>query len=380
VLTGSLDKYIIQSSVTTEKVILSPVLYNNQKGMVVSRMNITLQAVRSAAGSVQSVSNPRKVDDLVYEYNPVFAGSHEALEFNGHNTEAYEENANDNESSGNRSDRDNKNDNRDSRQHNDDNKRQDRDNNSRFRRSIQDHSDNKRAGDKNSKNQHQQKNQQDRKNKNRKNKENDSSSSYTSTASSSNKKNHQPKPTMSQPPQIPMLPYFVGYNGQTIDHASQVQSVSAVKRLAQQIGNDLQNPSQIPQRDTLAKYTLIARLVRIMNVKQLEQVTSGLYVQHSSSDKSRLVAWKAFRDAVATAGTSPALLIIKEWIMSRKVQNEEAAELIAVLPNTARLPTPQYMKAFFVSLDFGYYCVIFIFKILCPRIWLQSRMLRPSCS
>jgi len=159
---------------------------------------------------------------------------------------------------------------------------------------------------------------------------------------------------MNEAPKIPLLPFFVGYQGKAIEYSSQVQSVSAVKRLAQQIGNDLQNPSQIPQRDTLSKYTIIARLVRIMSTKQLEQVTSDLYAQpsHSASQSPRRLAWKAFRDAVATAGTGPALQIIKEWIMSRKVQNEEAAELIAVLPRTARLPTPQYMKTFFVSFHF----------------------------
>jgi Lipoprotein amino terminal region len=354
VLTGSLDKNVIQSSVTTDKVILSPVLYNNQKGMVVSRMNITLQAVRSAAGSPQAVSNPRKIKDLVYEYNPVFSGSHEAMQFNGHNADQNND-YNDSGNFPNGSDRDSSdNDNSDSQKN--DKRHHNKDNNSRARRSIQDQDDKRdakrdnRNGDKRD-DKDQRKNQQ---NKDKKRRENDPSSSSSSSSSSSNGENHQSKPTMNEPPKIPMLPLFIGFKGQTIDHASQVQAVSAVKRLAQQIGNDLQNPSQIPQRDTLSKYTIIARLVRIMNVKQLEQVTSALYVQHSSSsDNSRVLAWKAFRDAVATAGTGPALQIIKQWIMSRKVQNEEAAELLAVLPRTARTPTAQYMKTFFVSYKYN---------------------------
>lgn len=58
----------------------------------------------------------------------------------------------------------------------------------------------------------------------------------------------------------------------------------------------------------------------------------------------------AFRDAVAQAGTGPALLTIKEWIQSKKVQGEEAAELLSVLPNSARFPNTEYMNAFFVSI------------------------------
>lgn len=56
----------------------------------------------------------------------------------------------------------------------------------------------------------------------------------------------------------------------------------------------------------------------------------------------------AYHDAVAQAGTGPALLTIKQWIMTKKIQGEEAAEILAALPNAAMFPNVEYMKTFFV--------------------------------
>ena len=58
----------------------------------------------------------------------------------------------------------------------------------------------------------------------------------------------------------------------------------------------------------------------------------------------------AVRDALAETGTGPALLAIQQLIANKKLQGEEAAEVIAVLPRSARTPTPEYISTFFVSL------------------------------
>lgn len=195
-------------------------LYNSQKGMVVSIMNLTLRAVRSAAGSIEEVIKPCKFNDLIYEFKFVYPS---------------------------------------------------------------------------------------------------------------------------------VLPYAGEETAEKTDENDiQSQLISIIINITQKIANELKDPNQISQRDILAKYTLIARLVRSMSVSQLEQVTSTLFVQHNNNDTFRLLAWKAFRDAVATAGTGPALQIIQKWILSRKVQNEEAAELIAVLPKMARMPSLHYIQTFFV--------------------------------
>jgi hypothetical protein len=60
---------------------------------------------------------------------------------------------------------------------------------------------------------------------------------------------------------------------------------------------------------------------------------------------------KAFRDAVAEAGTLPALTSIIRWIHSNKLAEAEAAEIVAALPRSAITPTPDYIKSFFVSTE-----------------------------
>ena len=68
VLTGNVNKYTIQSAITTHKVIISPALYNTQKGMVVSRMNMTLSKIESAQGTPQTPTDPITHQSLVYKY------------------------------------------------------------------------------------------------------------------------------------------------------------------------------------------------------------------------------------------------------------------------------------------------------------------------
>lgn len=71
VLTGTLQNYTIQSSVTVNEVAVSPELFNTQKGMVVSRVNLTLY-------SVQPNSEAKNLTEMVhtslyYQYNNVTA-------------------------------------------------------------------------------------------------------------------------------------------------------------------------------------------------------------------------------------------------------------------------------------------------------------------
>lgn len=58
-----------------------------------------------------------------------------------------------------------------------------------------------------------------------------------------------------------------------------------------------------------------------------------------------------YRDAVAEAGTGPALLAIKDMIESGKVNGEEAAQLLAVLSNSAQFPTAEYLSTLFVCIE-----------------------------
>lgn len=63
-----------------------------------------------------------------------------------------------------------------------------------------------------------------------------------------------------------------------------------------------------------------------------------------------IVCRVTFRDAVAQVGTGPALLTIKQWILSHKVSGAEAAHVVGVLPDTAHYPTTEYINTFFVRI------------------------------
>jgi Lipoprotein amino terminal region. len=60
---------------------------------------------------------------------------------------------------------------------------------------------------------------------------------------------------------------------------------------------------------------------------------------------------RAFRDAVAEAGTLPALSTIIRWIRTNKLAEAEAAEIVAALPRSVVTPTSDYIKSFFVSIQ-----------------------------
>lgn len=63
---------------------------------------------------------------------------------------------------------------------------------------------------------------------------------------------------------------------------------------------------------------------------------------------------RVYRDAVAEAGTLPALSAIIRWIRSNKLAEAEAAEIVAALPRSVVTPTPEYIKSFFVSIQYKF--------------------------
>nr|CAD7460130.1 unnamed protein product [Timema tahoe] len=128
--------------------------------------------------------------------------------------------------------------------------------------------------------------------------------------------------------------------------SSKINPVEAVRKIASEIGSELQYPDGIPKENTLAKFTILTRLVQVMSAKQLKEAGRSLYTPSSNDIKTHFHR-KAFRDAVGEAGTGPALVTLKEWIMSKKVRGEDAAELVSSLPRAALTPTPEYLNEFF---------------------------------
>ncbi|XP_014261592.1 vitellogenin-1-like [Cimex lectularius] len=355
IVSGSLSHYTIQSSVTTNKIVLAPHLYNSQKGIVASRMNLTLEAV-SQSGNVPSVPNPRTVKNLVYEYN----AATEQEDKQNHNAykvyNSREETSRPSSSSSSSSSSE-------SSEHVQSplkkatNPQQPKRN--RSRRSV---GQKERSG----KTQHSSSSSSSSSSESQEvlgQMKKDQNKYYSSSSSSSSSESHssissseeywQPEPQLKNAPNSPFLPYFIGYQGNSIQAARQVDVVQQVQKLAQQIGSEVHKPNGLTGENTLSKFVILTRVLQTMTVDQLKRATEQLYYPYSkasprsTSDAERYQAWVAFRDAMSQAGTGPALLCLKEWINTGKVQYEEAAELVAVLPQTARYPTNEYMNAFF---------------------------------
>lgn len=126
-------------------------------------------------------------------------------------------------------------------------------------------------------------------------------------------------------------------------------------KVAYQIGEELQDPNTMPEHRTLYKFNVLARLVRIMDQKDILEVGQELYTPaqeqkqdfHSSKQAKRNSAWKAYRDAVAEAGTPASFSVIAQWIKSKLVRGFEAANLIATQVKSIRYPTKELMDKFF---------------------------------
>lgn len=170
--------------------------------------------------------------------------------------------------------------------------------------------------------------------------------------SASSEEWHQQLPSsLADAPNDPLLPYFIGYLGHSIQQ--KVNPRQVVSKLAQQIGQEMQKPSELAKVGTMDRFGIMVDVIRTMSQKQLEEATTELYSK-PAQDKDgvptqQYSAWMAYRDAVAQAGTGPTLLTINNWIRNKQVQGEEAAQVVAAQVNAAKVPSPQYMKAFFVS-------------------------------
>ncbi|GLV41986.1 hypothetical protein CBL_10145 [Carabus blaptoides fortunei] len=61
ILSGNMKRHTIQSSVTTNKIVLKPTPNAHQKGLVVSQMNVTLYKVNAVSDQPQKVSQPQTI-------------------------------------------------------------------------------------------------------------------------------------------------------------------------------------------------------------------------------------------------------------------------------------------------------------------------------
>ncbi|KAL0112914.1 hypothetical protein PUN28_012279 [Cardiocondyla obscurior] len=171
----------------------------------------------------------------------------------------------------------------------------------------------------------------------------------------------QSKLTIHDPPESSLLPYFVGYKGKSIQKVEENLTVVAARSIGW-ITSKLENfPTEIleePYHEILDQYTVLVELIRTMNVTQMTEIEDKLpelfkfdpYNKFSNKEDQKLfgqTAWDVFCNAVAQAGTGPALITVKNWIKNKKLEGLQAANIISRIPKAARAPTSEYIRAFF---------------------------------
>lgn len=125
------------------------------------------------------------------------------------------------------------------------------------------------------------------------------------------------------------------------------QNPMNAQKLVQEIAQQLQNPNNMPKADFLSKFNILVRVIASMSSDQLSQTSRGIEVAKSSTNVVKSDMWMIFRDAVAQAGTLPAFKQIQTWIQTRKIEGEEAAEVVASMVHSLRYPTKDVMIQFF---------------------------------
>lgn len=299
IISGTLKSYTIQSAMTTNIMYISPRFYDHGHGMVASRMNLTLAAVKKITNPLPKPNSPESTGNLVYIYSNPYSDMEER----------------------------------------------------RVGKVVED-SDNMMLSDSISSISS---SEEATKGQNYRSLSSDSSSS---SSFSSSEEDHywQPKPTMEDAPQNPLSSIYIGYMGKYIGKSNEVDVVAKSKELISQIANEMEDPNDVYENQILEKYTILCNLLRTMNKEQMLQVDKHVRLsphELKSMDKTQVLkqnAWTVLKSAVAQAGTGPAFLIIKNWIEMKEVDSKRGADLLAKLPKTARAPTAEYIMEFFVSI------------------------------
>lgn len=294
VVTGNLNRHTVQSSITIDQILIRPTLNDKQEGSVNTMLNVTLISVQSRSQQFEELSNPVALGSLVYRYDLPFANSNEARSGKQYTHLPSQASSEEDLSSERQSSE-----------------------SLRNKRSIRDDNTNALY----------------------------SGFNYVSDNSESSEEEYwqQEQPRLAQAPESPLLPFTVGYQGKSIKDKRNIAEIA--RKLAQEIGQDTQRPDEIPEKNTVGKFVLLSSILRVMNQNDMQQVASQLYSKDKHGPQG--ASWIAFRDAVAQSGTGPALLTIQDWIKNKKIETEEAAEVVSTAAHAARQPTEEYMRSFY---------------------------------
>lgn len=114
----------------------------------------------------------------------------------------------------------------------------------------------------------------------------DSSNDFTSSWKKNETEFWRLKSSLSQPPNIPFLPMFIGNGGNSIKSSKSVKPVVSAARAARIISQEIQNPSSMPGQQTLNKFSILIQVLKTMSSKQMRDVTKELYSPLSNSSSS----------------------------------------------------------------------------------------------
>lgn len=299
VISGKLKHYTIQSTLTLDKIVMS---YKTFTGTVHSGINMTLE-------KLDKISNPLSVsDNLISTGNLVYIYNNPLSEIETHKRSP-----------------------------------------SIARNSLPASSESQ-SSESSSEEKHSDKDPQD-----------SSSSSESASVANSHERNYlQSKPSLDEVPDNPLLPYSVGYNGKSIHHSNKVDAVKAAAQLIKEIPAEIDNtPLKGLSHATMEKFTILTNLIRIMDTKQIAELQEHVKVIAKEMPSNMHEEWKkhfaqnyfdVLRDALTQAGTGPAFVTLRKLIKEKKLKSAEAAHVVARLPKTVRIPTAEYIQAFFVSI------------------------------
>ncbi|XP_049881610.1 vitellogenin-like [Pectinophora gossypiella] len=130
-------------------------------------------------------------------------------------------------------------------------------------------------------------------------------------------------------------------------HKAQKQNPANAQKLVQETAQLLQNINNLPRTDFLSKFNILVRVIAAMDYEQLTQTSRSIEAAKASNNLVKTDMWMIYRDAVAQAGTLPAFKQIISWIQAKKIEREEAAQVVSTLVNTLRYPTKEIMIQFF---------------------------------
>ncbi|XP_047037415.1 vitellogenin-like [Helicoverpa zea] len=124
-------------------------------------------------------------------------------------------------------------------------------------------------------------------------------------------------------------------------------NIADAQKLLQEMTPLLQDINNLPKADFLSKFNMLIESLMYMSSEQLTQMTASIEIAKSSENTAKSNMWVVYRDAVAQTGTIAAFKEIKSWILTKKIEGIEAAEVISSMASVLRFPTKELMNEFF---------------------------------